>query len=150
MTLQSQLDDAQARLQQGNFNDAIKIYTEILGSNRAQPDALYMLGAVAFKLGQIPQALEFATALTANAPRDARGWMLKGLALRAQRRINEALAAARMALSIDDSLAEAWECAGMVLMQQGQWHEAHEHFERALTRLPDSAILRGCYAMALA
>jgi len=150
MSLQSKLESAQARLQKGELEQAIKIYIEILGSNEHQPDAVYMLGAIAYKLGQMPEALEFATTLSVHAPQDARGWTLKALCLRAQRQANESMEAAHAALEIDDGIAEAWECIGMALMQFGDWQQAHEHFERAVARLPDNATLRGCYAMVLA
>ena len=150
MTLQAKLDKAFSRLQRGEINDAIRIYTDILGNSKQQPDALYMLGAIAYKLGAMEQSFEFATAATEASPRYARGWVLKALSLRALRRVDEALTTARYALELDPQLTEAWECAGMALMHYGKWAEARSHFELALEYVPENAALHGCYALVLA
>jgi tetratricopeptide (TPR) repeat protein len=149
MSLQAQLDTALAQLQQGRVDEAIRLYTQILGGDRHQPDALYMLGAISYRLGGMEQALEFAEAVTMHAPQQARGWALKGMALRNLHRAEEALIASRRAIALDPDLAEAWECAGTALMQYGQWPEARAHFEQALKRFPAHANLRGSYALVL-
>ncbi len=149
MNLQAELDDALGRMQQGRLDEAIGIYTQILGRDRAQPDALYMLGAISFRLGQMEQALEFATASTSAAPSEARGWTLKALALRNLHRAEEALAATRHAIALDANQPEAWECAGTALMQYGKWAEARTHLEQALEHFPQHANLRGSYALVL-
>jgi len=149
MSLQPQLDTALARLQQGDVDEAIRIYTQILGGDRHQPDALYMLGAISFKLDQMEQALAFADAVTLHAPQQARGWSLKALTLRALHRAEEALTAAQKAIKLDPALAEAWECAGLALMQYGRWPKAREHFERALKHFPDHPNMHSYYALAL-
>jgi len=150
MTIQARLDEAMSRLNQGKVNEAIAAYTQILAVVPRQPDALYMLGALAFKLGQNEQAHAFAQTLTSSAPKEARGWSLKALALRSLNRAEEAISSARQALALDPKLPEAWECAGLALMKLARRREARETFEKALEFFPDHALLRANYALVLA
>jgi thioredoxin-like negative regulator of GroEL len=150
MSSQIRLDEARAQLGAGRIDDAIRTCTDILGTAPHQPDALYMLGAVALRIGQTEQALEFATTLKTHAPQDARGFLLAAFALRAQQRAEEALVEAEKALARDPGSLEAWECAGAVLLQLGRRREARAHLEKATTRFPHHAGLRGYYALMLA
>lgn len=151
MSVEARLEHALAELEQGRINEAIQSYIDVLQASPNQPDALYMLGAIAFDLGQRDQALAFAETLTASAPDFGRGWALKGLILRAQGRVEEALSVAQKALVLDaQNVPEAWECAGSALMQLARFVEARAHFEKALGRFPDHAPLRGFHALALA
>lgn len=143
------LIEAAARLQQGHVHEALKQALDFLAQNPRHPEALYVLGVMAFQLQQPAQALEWLDEALADSPTMALAWLLKARVLRMLRRDDEALAAARHAVKAGPSLPEAWHCVGFLEMAQGHWQAARDDLGQAVQLDPANAVVRSQYALAL-
>ena len=100
--------------------------------------------------GRAQEALTALEGLAARPDIAARVRALQALIYRGLNRYGEALTAALQAIDKDPSLAEAWECAGFLLVSRKKWPEARQLLSIALEALPDHALLQAYYALALA
>lgn len=69
-------------------------------------------------------------------PRNARQALYYGLGLSQVDRLDDAIAAVRHSLSIDDTDAEAWDFLGLLLIERQDWQAARIAFDRALALAP--------------
>ncbi len=90
------------------------------------------------------------TDVTAKRPRNARAWSNLAQAYMAERRVDDAAAAARTALAVDPGLAEAHVHLGHALASRGAFPEAEAAYAAALRLKPDSAEAHNNWGAALA
>jgi protein arginine N-methyltransferase 7 len=132
MTIDAALEHHQA----GRLLQAEAIYRQILQVVPNHPEALHFLGLIAHQAGRNGAAIELISrAITVN-PYDAMHCNL-GLALKAQGRLDEAIASYREALSIKPDHFEALNNLGVVFHEQGRFDEAVLSYRQALSIKPD-------------
>ncbi len=120
---------------------AEQIYRQILAVEPNQPDALHLLGVIAFQAGKHEVAVEYierAIGLQGNA---AFYHHNLGEAYRALHRISEAVVCYLRALELKPDYVEAYNNLGVALEEEGKLDEALAYYRRALELKPDFALV---------
>jgi protein O-GlcNAc transferase len=118
-----------------NLQEAATFYEEILRSHPDQPDALYLLGCVAYQSGDNVRACElFRKALT-TAPDQPRYYHALGLALMRLDRFDEAETNLLRAIALAD-LPEFKNSLGVLQARRGRLTEALAAYRQALEQDP--------------
>jgi len=117
---------------QGELDDAIRLYRQALACKPAYPEAHFFLGRVLEKKGQTAEAMsEYLEALRLRPDFDTAHIMV-GLLLAKERRFDEAVTHYQAALKTDPESAAAQSDWGLALIKQGRWQESAAHYEQAL------------------
>lgn len=133
----------------GHWDEARRLYRQILADDRDYPEVLYNLGIVCRKGGRIDEAVAaYQRALTLK-PDFPEAENNLGNAFRDLWRLDEAVAAFRRAVALKPHFAEAWNNLGAALKNQGRLDEAIPCFERTIELQPGNAALHGNYLYAL-
>jgi protein O-GlcNAc transferase len=118
------LASAVAHHRAGRLDAAAALYEQVLDGDTRQPDALHLLGQIALHRNDAVRAESLFSQALAVLPQVAPLHFQHGLALRALRRADEALAAFNRAIALDPALAESHHQAGNVLKSLGRFPEA--------------------------
>jgi len=129
------LQEGMAHHDAGRLAEAESIYRRVLAEAPRRPDALVLLGALAYGRGNLESAVAAYRQAAAHAPDFLPAWVNLANALEEQGRLDEALAAHRAALAIED---------GPELRARFARCAAHA------VRLPADAAFRGLVTRALA
>ena len=125
--------------QQGQLDEAERLYTRILQDQHDHFDALHLLGALMHQRGRSEEALNLiAKALATNA-RSADAYANQGRVLAALKRHDEALASFDRALAIKPDHLEALFHRGNALHDLKRSDEALMSFDRVLALRPNHA-----------
>jgi tetratricopeptide (TPR) repeat protein len=125
------------RLQQGRYEDAIRLTGDVLQREPDCGEAHSNLGTVLHLLGRDDEAVSCYEAALAIDPDRAEAYYGLGLALQALRRYDEAAACYERALSIDPDYAEASCALGAALVALKDLGRAIDCYRRALQIDPD-------------
>ncbi len=126
------LTKARASHQAGRINKAKRLYRRVLETDPAHPEALHLLGTIAFHEGEDSRALELIRkAIDVDGGVTAFHLTL-GNVLRHAGRLEEARNSIRDALALKPDSADAHCLWGDVAAEQGQREEAVEAYHRAL------------------
>jgi protein O-GlcNAc transferase len=138
------LQAALERHRVGDLRGAEQLYRQILREVPDDPDALYLLGAIALQSGQPENALDPIRRSLALKPQ-AIAHINLGVALQQLRRLPEALGCFESALCLDPASADAHNNRGDVLLELGEPAQALASLERALALAPRFALaLNNC------
>jgi 2-polyprenyl-3-methyl-5-hydroxy-6-metoxy-1,4-benzoquinol methylase/tetratricopeptide (TPR) repeat protein len=129
------LEEGMAHHDAGRLAEAESAYRRVLAAAPHRPDALVLLGAIAYGRGNLESAVAAYRQAAAHAPGFLPAWINLANALEEQGRFDEALAAHRAALAIDERPELRTRFA------RGAAHAA---------RLPADAAFRGLVTRALA
>ena len=129
------LQEGMAHHDAGRLAEAEAIYRRVLAAAPHRPDALVLLGALAYARGNLESAVAAYRQAAARAPGFLPAWVNLANALEEQGRLDEALGAHRAALAIDE---------GPELRARFARCAAHA------SRLPTDAPFRGLVTRALA
>ncbi|HEX2852286.1 MAG TPA: tetratricopeptide repeat protein [Opitutaceae bacterium] len=135
------LASAVAHHRAGRLDEAAAIYRQVLTGDPRQPDALHLLGQIALHRNDAALAESLFTRALAVLPNVAPLHLQHGLALRALRRPDDALAAFQRASGLDPKLGEAHHQAGNVLKSLGRLPEAVAALQQAAKLVPDSPVV---------
>jgi predicted O-linked N-acetylglucosamine transferase (SPINDLY family) len=125
--------------QAGRLQAAEQIYRQILAVEPAHPDAMHLLGVLAFQAGKHELAVQtIGQAIRWKGTEPAFHNNL-GEAYRALHRLSEALDCYRRAIELDPNFAEAHNSLGVAFSEQAKWEEAAACYRRALQLRPDYA-----------
>lgn len=133
----------------GRLAEAERIYTTILESDPAHPEALAMLGAIHLARGRPANALELLDASLAGAPHQPVAHSNRGLALMALARSEEALGAFDSALALAPAFVDAHRNRGNALHALARSAEALHSYDRAVALAPRDARLASNRAVIL-
>src|SRR5580658_7389787 len=111
--LRHRLNAAQADFRAGRIGEAAKSYRAIVEEIPDQPDALHMLGVIAYQMGKAELALQLFDEALRAVPTFAQAWSNRALILRSLRRRAEALESGRHAIACDPKLADGWDVTGL-------------------------------------
>ncbi len=134
--------------QAGRLHEAGRIYQSVLARNPNEPDALHLLGLVAYQLGQHQPAAQLISRAIGIKPSPlyyanlAEVWRALG-------QLDKAVECCRTALALSPGYPEAANHLGLALMQQGKLAQAIEQFRAALLVRPNFAIVHSNLANAL-
>jgi protein O-GlcNAc transferase len=126
------LDDAVQLHVSGRLDEAESVYRRILLDQPNNPDALHLLGVIAYQRKQNNEAIELITRAIAMGNRVSEYRNNLGNAYLAQGRIEEAEACYRKALKLNPKYADAHNNLGNALKEQGKLQEAVQSYRRAL------------------
>lgn len=121
----------------GRLEEAEALYRDILALNPNHADALHLLGDLCRQWGNTELALDFVAMAIHAKPSEANYHYTYAMLLKAEHRLDEALASYRQALLLNPALAEAHSGLGNALLLQGHFDEAIACYRRALTLRPD-------------
>lgn len=123
----------------GRLREAEAAYRDALARDPDQPDALHLLGMIAYQAGRSDTAVELLNRAVALRPTQAQYQHDLGNVLQARGRLAEALACYRRAVALQPAHADAHFNAGTVLQQQGDLDAAAASYREALAHAPDFA-----------
>jgi tetratricopeptide (TPR) repeat protein len=123
---------------QGQLDEAMKVYQAALKRDASRSDALVRLAILHDKQGQFPESAEYyRKALEAN-PGDPEIFCDKGYSLYLQRRWAEAEIALRQAIALRPDFPRAHNNLGLILGHDGRPDDALAEFRRAGSNSTDS------------
>jgi predicted O-linked N-acetylglucosamine transferase (SPINDLY family) len=122
----------------GRLPEARAAAQERLNQNPQDLEAQYLLGGIAYALGEGVEAETRFRAVLDGGIETAELLFNLGEALHLQGRAQEAAHYYRLALSKDDRLGLAHQRLGMLLAQQGRYGEAVDHLQKTFFTTPDA------------
>jgi tetratricopeptide (TPR) repeat protein len=138
------LADAARLHGEGKYEEAERIYREILTTQPNNVDAQRMLAMIAATAGNFDDAERLLRKALKLAPDFFTAQMDLGRILKEQDRYEEAITALRAALQIEPNNANAWFMLGATLAPAALTWEAVEAYEKSLELRPDApAVLLG-------
>ena len=137
------------RFAAGNESEARALADEILRSEPQNPDALHLLGVLAYRANQQDEAIRLIGAAVRLHKRFPPMHGNLALAKLAAGDLNGAKASARRALALKPAYADAHRVMGIVLHRQGRHREAVVELRRAIALDSDTAELRTYIGRAL-
>ena len=123
----------------GRLPEAEAIYRQILQAEPNHPDALHLLGTIAYQVGQFGMAVELINRAISANPSDPVYYSNLGNALQVHGRLDEAVTSYRKALALKPDHAETHNNLGNALQAQGRLDEAVTSYRKALALRPDYA-----------
>jgi Flp pilus assembly protein TadD len=133
----------------GNFEGARALANATLRVQPQNPDALHLLGVLAYRANQQDEAIRFLTAAIKVHKHFPPMHGNLALAKLAAGDLNGAKASARRALALKPAYADAHRVMGIVLHKQARYREAIVELRRAISLDSDTAELRTYIAQAL-
>jgi protein O-GlcNAc transferase len=125
--------------QEGRLADAEACYRRVLAAQPQHTDALNMLGVIAQQVGRSDMAVDLIRrAIDTNGTNPAYFYNLS-VALRAQSKLQEAIAAARQAVRLAPDMTEAHFCLGLNLDDEGKLDEAAAAYREVIRLTPGMA-----------
>jgi len=121
---------------QQRLADAERAYGEVLALEPANPDALHLMGMVAFHRRDLDRAIDLISRAIAAAPGSGPMHNNRANVLGAMGRLEEALADYATATALHPAFPEAHIGRGDALARLGRSAEAVESYDRALTLRP--------------
>lgn len=128
--------------QQGQVDEAERLYLEVLSLDPANAVATHYLGMVAWHRGDLAQGERLMRASIAANPAIADFHNNLGLLLRDTGRNEEAIACYRRTLEVDPGWFAAYNNMGLALESMSRWEEACESYRAAILREPRFAAAR--------
>ncbi|HSW17343.1 MAG TPA: tetratricopeptide repeat-containing glycosyltransferase family protein, partial [Ramlibacter sp.] len=135
--------------QRRDWRRALAAYREVLTAEPDQPDALYLMGAIAVDAGEPDAAVMLFRQALVLRPDDAGTHHSLAIALDGLKRHDEALVHSDRALAATPAMAAAWTIRGDTLLALGREQEALASHERAVALAPGRADLLGRQAACL-
>jgi protein O-GlcNAc transferase len=136
MSIAAALDFAVRHHQAGNLQTAESIYRQILQFESDNPEALHLLGVIAYQQQRHETAITLIARALARKPDFADAHSNLGNALREAGRLAEAEKSFRQAIAVNPKFAMAHYNLGNILMTLERFDEASQSFERAISANP--------------
>lgn len=146
MSIAGALDFALRHHQNGNLQAAESIYRQILHLDADNPEALHLLGVIAYQQQDYAKAATLIGRALARKPNFADAHSNLGNVFREMGRVDEAEKSYRKALEVNPTFTMAHYNLGNILMNQKRFDEASQSFDRAIAtnpRLAEAYINRG-------
>jgi protein O-GlcNAc transferase len=126
-------------LQTGRLAEAEACFLRVLALCPGHPDALHLLGVVAFQMGKADACVEFVSQAIRSDKRNPAYFFSLGNGLQALGRLDDALAAFDTALTLKPDFVEALSNRGNALQGLERFDEALESYDKALFLKPSFA-----------
>ena len=122
---------------EGRWEEAEKLYREVLRDNPTNVDAMRLLGNVTLETGRIYQAERLFRRAIANAPDFVLAQIDLGFALKKQSRLEEAIEQFRQAIRLEPDNIQAHHMLGSTLSMSALTYEAVEAYQKVLELAPN-------------
>jgi len=132
----------------GCLHEAQQLCLEILRDAAAHPDALHLLGVIAYKTGRYEEAIELIQEAITQNQQVPQFHNTLGVVMRAAGRLEEAIVAYEQALLLNAEYAEAHHNMGNVFFSQGRYAAAVEKYNHVISL--DPQCLEACNSAAIA
>ena len=136
--------------QKGELKQAENLYKQILSKTPDNPDAIHLLGMLAYQSHQYDKAVQMLSRAASLRPDAFIFHGNLGIALLALGRIQDAIHAYETAVSLKPDFAEAHYNLGMALCRQKQFVRAEQSLNRALELTPQNAQIHNGLGLLLA
>ena len=123
--------------QNGQHDVAEHIFDTVLNAFPDRPDAHSMKGVVLLAKNLPVDAANFFKRATQLNPDVADFWFNLALARYMSGELDQAMEAARIAVTVNPRYSEAWNQIGMILNDQKDWQNAKNAFEKGVEYTPD-------------
>ena len=130
--IENSLQYAIKRHQEGDLQDALKIYKEILAKDPEHSEALHLLGFLSHQCGNNKHALHLIKKAVLSEPKNPHYRNSLGLVLKEMGETDEAISEFREAIRLKLDFAGAFNNLGLALQAKKEMDEAIVCFERAL------------------
>ncbi len=140
LTISQAIELALEYHQAGQLQPAEQIYRQILQQDPQQPEALQLLGMVAYDQGDYESAISLIRRAIAADSQQARFHHHLGMALQAQGRSLEAKLSYRQAIALQPDFFAAYHGLATVLIASQQFVEAENYFRQLLARRPTAEV----------
>lgn len=137
--LQAQFDAAVQQHEAGSLDEAIAAYQRLISSGFRRPMVYYKLWSALRDKGRFPEAIAAFSRFVAIHPGPAKLIADGADKIVRQNCIDEAILAYQRALSMDRSMAGAWNNLGWALIRKSRFDEALAAYNRAVALQPASA-----------
>lgn len=141
MTRIQQLSVAAALHRQGRLAEAAEAYSALLRANPNDPDALHLLGVVAYQRGDFLGAIELIRRALKRGGTGPHFHVNLGAAYRSAGQLGKASEQYRAAIRLDPRSADAHNNLGNVLQLTGDTDAALEHLRKALELTPGDDVV---------
>ena len=131
------LEKASVHHTAGQLAEAEVLYREILEVSPDHPDALHLLGVIAYQVGQHELALQLIDQAIKTRQGFVEAYFSRGNVLYALKRYHEAIESFDKTIELRPLYAEAYNNRGGALHALKRYEEALECFEKALLLKPD-------------
>ena len=135
--LASLLQAAVGQHQAGNHAEAERLYRQVLARDPAQPDALHLLGVLAYQVGRADTAVPLIQRAIENRPSAPTFHLNLGNALLALGQVDDAVASYRQAAVLAPTDPEARYNLGNALIQHGDAEAGIAELRQAVRLRPD-------------
>ncbi len=143
------LNQGVAHHQAGRLADAERCYRQVLAADPRNPDALHLLGVIAYQVKQWPAAIDLISRAIALHPSPAMYHNNLGNALRGAGQREAASAAYERAIQLQPDYAEAHGNLGTTRRDQARFADALACYKNAIRLDPNLAQARGDMATVL-
>jgi len=133
------LNDGLAAHQRGDLQAALALYQRVLTLDRANADAIHLIGVIAYQTGEPLTAIDVIGRAIALNDRHPAYHSNLGEALRATGALDRAAASHARAIELDPDFVDALRNLGVVELARGNGRAAEDSFRRALLRDADQA-----------
>jgi serine/threonine protein kinase len=134
----SEIDSAKTLHQQGQYEEAVKIYSDVLSKNPTDPQVYYLMGASKKGLGRSQEALlAFQKAVELNE-KHQQAWEQIGDLLMNRMDYRGAENAFLKSSGLNPASAPSWEGLAQTYLYQQKASEAENAYERLLALEPDN------------
>ncbi len=135
--IQQLLEQGLSHFLAGRLSEAEDIYRQILAIEPQQPDALHLLGTVAFRAGNTKAAIDLIGRAISVKPTAAEYWGNISSILNAENRYEQAGVAASQAIRVRPEYAEAYYHLGNALVGRHEGDKAALAYAEAIRLRPD-------------
>ncbi|MAV50620.1 MAG: hypothetical protein CME93_06630 [Hyphomonadaceae bacterium] len=125
-TTSERIAEAQQALQQGKFEVAEQLISNLLETAREQQDVVYMSAVCARYLGKYSDAENTLGKLKQLAPEFGRAYQEEGYLMKASDRPDDAIAAFQLATRYNPALIAAWKTLSDLYKTKGRNADAHQ------------------------
>ncbi len=126
----------------GRLQEAEDAYAALVRTNPNDPDALHLLGVVAYQRGDFGRAIELIRKALKRGGHGAHFHVNLGAAYRSSGQLGKATEQYRAAIRLDPRSADAHNNLGNVLQLTGDTDAAVAHLRRALEFTPDDDVVQ--------
>ena len=135
--LEGVLKEAQDKIRQGDYDDALTILKDVVANNPNDPNALYLLGMSYSKKQMFVEAVETLSRVVELIPDFPPAQFELAVCYQNQGEMDSALGHYQKTLELDPNNPAAAYNAGLILFGQNRIGEALPFFEKAVSLRPD-------------
>ena len=142
----ARLHEARVAYEDARLVEAEHLIRQILSAYPDNPEAMYLLGAIAYRTGAHEGAIRWMKRVVQMQPRHHDAHLTLGMAYRIQRKPKEARVSLKKAMALRPSSADARFNLAVTELELGDMKSAVRNLERVVKVAPNSAHFRNTYA----